>query len=176
METWRDIKGFEGKYKVSDKGNIASVERIIKKHKYGGINLSHNRLTKDGYERVRLTNNYGVVKDFRINRIVAEAFIPNPLGKPTVNHIDGDKRNNSVENLEWASLSEQMEHAYNHKLKNPKRGYDNVNSKLSAANVKFIRKNYCKYSRTFGSVALAKRFNVTHRVILSIVKHESYNN
>lgn len=76
------------------------------------------RLNVDGYPSVLLTNS-GKRMTTRVHRLVAEAFIPNPENKETVNHIDGNKENNNVSNLEWADRSEQMYHAYELGLKKP---------------------------------------------------------
>lgn len=101
MENWRDIKDYEGLYQVSDDGRVWSV--IKDKNRRGGI-LKATK-TKGGYLQVGLSNN-GVKKTY-IHRLVAEAFIPNPLNLTDVNHKNEDKTDNSVENLEWC------DHKYN---------------------------------------------------------------
>lgn len=108
VEEWRDIAGYEGLYQVSDWGNVRSLDRIIntKKEKrcYKGRML---KLTNkaDGYVLVSLWDT-GKGKDYRVHRLVAEAFIPNPENKPHVDHIDGDRSNNCVWNLRWCTQSE----------------------------------------------------------------------
>ena len=98
MEEWKDIAGFEGLYQVSSEG---SVRRIS-----SGRVLKHSIAGK-GYLYVKLGRNFRTT----IHRLVSIAFIPNPEGKPTVNHIDRDKTNNKVDNLEWATYSEQSIHS-----------------------------------------------------------------
>lgn len=99
MEEWRDVKGYEGFYQVSDLGNLKSN----KGYKKASIN-------QDGYYQTTLYKN-GVKRNVLVHRLVAEAFLPNPYNKPTVNHIDGNKLNNKLDNLEWATNKEQTQHA-----------------------------------------------------------------
>ena len=99
-EVWKDVVGFEGLYKVSDKGNVYSVERKDSRgHKRGGRILRPS-YDKDGYLLISLYKN-GKVKKKRIHRLVIEAFIPNPNKLPQVNHKDENLSNNELSNLEW---------------------------------------------------------------------------
>lgn len=116
-EIWKDIKNYEGKYQISNLGNVKSVYRKVN-HRYRGKEktttiyekILKKAVNKFGYEYVCLTvNNKG--KKLKIHRLVAEAFIPNPLNKKTVNHIDGNKSNNCVDNLEWSTYLENQHHA-----------------------------------------------------------------
>ena len=108
-EVWKDIVGYEGLYKVSDKGNIYSVERISSQgNKWGGITLKP-RYDKHGYFRVTLYKN-GKQKTRFIHRLVAEAFIPNPNGYSEINHRDENKINNYAENLEWCTIKQNNNH------------------------------------------------------------------
>ena len=113
-EIWKDIKNFEGVYMVSNLGNVKSLDRNTKKGFIKGKNLSLFK-NDNGYVRVSLQVN-NKSKSFTVHRLVAEAFIENPLNKPQVNHIDGDKKNNYVNNLEWATRFENMKHAYDNRL------------------------------------------------------------
>ena len=106
MEEWRDIKGYEGRYKVSNTGKIFSC--ITNKE-------LHQSKTGSGYLKVCLSNGERIVGK-SVHRIVAETFIPNPGKKRTVNHIDGNKTNNDVTNLEWNTYSENLRHAYKNGL------------------------------------------------------------
>ena len=109
-EIWRDIDGYEEVYRVSNFGRIKSLSRMIFNGK--GYYLSKEKILKGsknekGYLQVELLG-----KPMLIHRIVATMFIDNPYNKPQVNHIDGDKTNNHVLNLEWCDNSENQIHAY----------------------------------------------------------------
>ena len=112
----------------------------------------------------------------RVNRLIAQAFIPNPENKPTVNHKNGNKLDNRVENLEWMTREENMQHAYDNALKKPTRGPFNAQAKLSESDVRYIRKHYKRQDKTFGTVGLAKKFGTSPRVIGLIVRGLSYKN
>jgi len=103
FEIWKDVLDTNGKYKVSNLGNVLSFVRGEKKLSYS--------VTKKGYARLRIFD-----KQMYIHRLVAEAFIPNVELKRQVNHKDGNKLNNCVDNLEWATQEENMQHAHDNKL------------------------------------------------------------
>lgn len=175
-EIWKDIEGYEGLYEISNLGRVKSLSKMsgscMRKEK---ILNSKNRLTKDGYARVNLYKE-GKGKDFRVCRLVATHFIDNPDNKPTVNHINGIKTDDCVENLEWATLNENMKHAYDTQLKKGMKGETNSQSKLTTEQVETIRKRYKRYSKTDGTVAIARDYNVTPRAINQIVNNKSYKN
>ena len=101
-EVWKDVVGYEGLYKVSDRGNVYSVVRISSiGRRIGGLILKPRSL-RNGYLHVNLCKN-GKVKTKSIHRLVAEAFIPNPNNFPEVNHLDENKINNELSNLEWCT-------------------------------------------------------------------------
>ena len=116
-EIWKDIKGYEGHYQVSNMGRVKSLKRTILKSN-GRYDTKPERILKIQYNE--RNNIYEVHlklnrkrKCHKIHRLVADTFIPNPENKPEVNHIDGRRENNKVENLEWATTSENLHHAYN---------------------------------------------------------------
>lgn len=172
MENWKDIKGYEGIYQVSDLGRVKSLSRLCGRVVVGERILKQS-FTKDGYKRVRLLHNDKDVTR-TVHRLVAEHFLPNDDPKMTVNHKDGNKTNNDVSNLEWVNRSEQMIHAYKLRLKKAMKGSINPQAKLTKEQVTYIRKVYKRQSTEFGTVALAKKFGVTNRVIGLIVRGLSY--
>lgn len=111
-EVWKDIAGYEGLYQVSNVGNVRSLDRKIKCKNsvrcYKGKPLA-NCVDDKGYSRVLLSV-AGKHKSVQIHRLVAQAFIPNPLGFPEVNHIDENPQNNCVDNLEWCSKLYNLEY------------------------------------------------------------------
>ena len=112
-EEWKDIKNYEGLYQVSNLGNVKSLERN-KSNGKGLVKIDEKILTQNitnwGYCKVALYKN-GARKYYKVHRLVAEAFIPNPNNKEQINHIDGNKLNNNVNNLEWNTRIENMNHA-----------------------------------------------------------------
>ena len=115
-EIWKDVP-FDSNYKVSNYGRIFSkrTNKILK-----------GELTEKGYIRVALTEH----KRYLVHCIVAKTFIPNPENKPQVNHIDGNKQNNYVDNLEWCTQSENMRHALKTGLKIMPKGKDVYNARV----------------------------------------------
>ena len=125
IEIWEDIIGYEGKYLVSNMGNVISVNYNNGKK----IKELTKTTCKKGYENVALYNN-GKRKYFKVHRLVAQAFIPNTNNLPCINHIDENKKNNFVENLEWCDI--RYNNNYGNRLKKimkPINQYD-MNGKL----------------------------------------------
>ena len=114
-EIWKPIKGYEGFYEVSNFGRVKSLERKVKANfHFGNTRTYKERILKSGnvkgYQQVTLRN--GISKHEFIHRLVAEAFVPNPKGYKTINHIDGNKKNNCADNLEWCTQKENVRHAW----------------------------------------------------------------
>lgn len=143
-------------YSVSEDGHIIN-------HATGRI--LHEYVGKDGYVRTQFDG-----KTKLVHRVVASAFIEKPQGKDFVNHKDGNKNNNSVDNLEWCTRSENMSHAYAMKLKTKMNGTKNGRCKLTTEEATFIKHNYLPRDKEFGAMALAKRFNVSYRTVSAIAK------
>lgn len=119
-EIWKDIEGYEGLYQVSNLGRVRSLGRKFprknntigfRKPKIKKLCETSKRKTKQGYLCTRLLDKNNNSKCEYVHILVANAFIPNPQNKPTVNHKDGNKHNNYIENLEWSTYSENNKHA-----------------------------------------------------------------
>ena len=110
-EIWKDIRGYEGLYQISNLGRIKSLPKWRVKYGYGEIILKQS-IGKKGYKVISLNKNKKR-KQYKVHRLIAEAFIPNPENKPQINHIDGNKLNNDINNLEWCTQNENIQHAYN---------------------------------------------------------------
>lgn len=140
MEEWRDIAGYEGIYQVSSMGNVRSLDRMGgNNHFYKGCVLK-KRLKKAGYLQVQLCKN-SEHKFFAIHRLVAIAFIPNPNNKPTVNHLDEDKTNNNVYNLEWATHRENTNYGTRTERMKKSKDYKAIGRKTSST---LINRGYGK--------------------------------
>lgn len=119
-EVWKPISGYEGLYEVSNMGRVKSVERDLPHKTYGTWHIRERILKpywagkkKNGqYLAVWLHCGHGVQRTYRVHRLVAEAFIEKVPGKDFVNHIDCDRSNNAVSNLEWCTLQENTAHAF----------------------------------------------------------------
>ena len=143
---------------------------------YVGLSVSPNgAVYRDGVlvKQYKLPHGYWIVnypkKAARVHRLVAMAFIDNPLGKPEVNHIDGDKGNNSIENLEWCTRKENMAHAFSTGLCSVREGEASPAAKLSDQEISEIVNQYVYRSEFFGCSALAKRYGVDQSRIHQIV-------
>lgn len=143
-EIWKDTT-CDNKYMISNKGNVFS--------KKNNIIMKQNTLKK-GYKRVQLSNG----KRYLVHRLVAEAFIPNPYNFPQVNHIDGNKQNNCVDNLEWCTQSYNMRHALNNGLKVAPKGKDVYNARAVIQLDK--NNNFIKEWETISEVK--KELKLTH--------------
>ena len=134
-------------------------------------------INKGGYEQVCVSlGSRDKKKTFSIHRAVAETFIPNIENKREVNHIDGNKKNNCVLNLEWLTGSENMKHASKTNLLHPASGTDHWSSKLSVEDVIYIRENYISGDSVYGARALGRKFNIDKNSILKIANGTSYVN
>lgn len=155
---WKDIKDYEGLYQISNTGLVKAMAKTWLSGEYrNSLRSKPETIIKcsikpNGYKQCTLSKN-GKVLNKRINRLVAEAFIPNPENKPEVNHKDGVKSNNHVSNLEWCTRQENLLHAYKNGLLKPARGENQGNSKLKNKVVDEIREKYSTGNYTYKQLA-----------------------
>lgn len=158
-EEWKDVKGYEGCYKVSNMGRIKSF-----KHEKDGRLLSPK--FNGNYNQIRLCKD-GVCNIFSIHRLVAIHFVENPLNKDQVNHIDGNKTNNFYKNLEWATHSENGLHAYETNLRVSQKGEVHGRSRLTEKEVLAIY--FLAHTGKFEQKKIAEMFNI-HLATVSDIK------
>lgn len=149
LKYFKPVKLYEGCFLVSTEGEIFSL-RTNKILRCG--------ISKNGYAVLssRLDGRNGKAICLKIHRLVAEAFIPNPENKPYVNHIDGNKTNNFVENLEWVTAKENVQHGI-------KLGLFDASHAVTYSDefIISIHKQLIPYDRNFGERALCRKYNIS---------------
>lgn len=164
-EIWIPILSTNGKYSISSIGNIRNNKT--------GYQLKIG-IGKQGYKQVVVRPNgiHNKCKLLKVHREIAIAFIPNPDNFPVINHKDGNKLNNSLDNLEWCTVTHNNKHAREMGLVvyNPHKGHEHSQSKLSKEDREFILKNYSRYDVNCTGRALAKKFGVDKMQIYRIIK------
>lgn len=166
-ELWANTGGdiYESDYQISTFGRVKSTkdghERILKPF-----------VDKDGYLNIAFSKNRHV-KKFKIHRLVALAFIPNPNNKPQVNHVFGNKMDNYVDNLEWCTDVENNHHAITIGLRKSHKG---TGRKLTDEQVAWCRKVHIPFDEEFGSTALAKKFGISQPRMSAILHRKTYKN
>lgn len=162
QEEWKTIKQYSN-YAISNTGKFKNIKtkRILKPF-----------LHKKGYFYITIApwGRQGKVVSLKLHRLIAEAFIPNPENKSQINHIDGNKLNNSLDNLEWVTAKENINHAINIGLINlesqyhPK-GIQCTHAVLNEELIEEIRKQYIPRHRQFGLRALARKYSLKHNTL-----------
>lgn len=168
-----DGEDYAGIYQVSTFGRIKSLRmccNVHKKYVYRERILKPN-INRCGYKYINL-NKIGKTKVFTIHRLVAIHFISNSENKKTVNHKDGNKQNNYIDNLEWSTYSENAKHSFKMGLQN-NQGENHPQHKLSNKDVIFIRKS--KKEKIFKQRELSKMFGVSESVISCAILKKTWN-
>jgi len=171
-EIWKDVKGYGGHYQVSNLGNSRSLDRKIKS-KNGVIkNLKGRNITitdnGNGYKKIGF---YIKGHQHYIHRLVLSTFKPmENMENLQVNHKDGDKNNNKLDNLEWVTDGENKRHSYDTGLH--KKGDNHVQCKTKSSDIVYIRKNYIPYHCEFSGASLAKKFGLSKCQISRIVNNK----
>ena len=176
-EEWKDIKNYEGIYQASSLGRIRSLDRIdtsgkrrkgrVLKRKYDGEKYPCVILSKGGNPRT-----------FHVHRLVAETFIPNTENKPTVNHIDENKENNMIDNLEWMTYKENAHHGTRIQRCYSGRDYEAIGRKISDTQKrKYINKPVIQYDLNMNMIAeyknvyeAAEQNHIDHAPILRVIR------
>jgi len=160
MEIWKDIYNYDGLYAVSNYGKIKNCKRNL---------IRKLQKSKSGYLSVELNKN-GVAKIFRVHRLVAYSFISKTIEENQINHINGIKTDNRVENLEWCTCSENHKHAYKIGLKS-KKGEKHHMCKLKNNDIFLIRK---MYKSGILQRNIANTFNVSRQHISAIINFKTW--
>ena len=162
-----------GRYMISNHGNLRSLDIIDRNGKeWEGRELKLT-LKPSGYLEVNLCKD-GKRLTCSIHRLVATTFLRNTDNKRTVNHKDGNKTNNRVDNLEWATYAENNQHALTNGLRVPLKGEQRYNSKLTEAKAKEIRERRAKNPKVWTYAKLAEEYEVTKGSIQDELQYKSW--
>lgn len=180
QEIWKPVIGienghFDGFYEVSNLGRFKMLPRRVNCNRGKGWRTTKEKVinghNSHGYMSVVLKND-GRKVCIGVHILVANAFIPNTHNKPTVNHIDTNRSNNNINNLEWATQQEQVDHAKSMGVVKVLKGEERAQSKLKNAHIRTIREVYKtgKYTKLF----LSKLFSVNPKCIADIVNYKTW--
>ena len=187
-EKWKDIEGYEGLYQVSNLGRVKSLKRVIRRK--DGNNITYNekilspRDSGKGYKKVCLNKN-GISKNYAIHRLVLETFSPcDNMKNLTVDHINFNRSDNRLENLRWASQSENVIYSYkNGRHLGSREGCKNGRATLSEEEVVNIRNMYNEglnvseiIYELYKIVKDDKEYNKIKQKIDKVVKNKTYKN
>jgi len=175
-EIWKEMPNFNGIYMASNTGIVKSLDHFCKS-KNGGKRIQIGRvlkttISKKGYFQISLSLN-GTRLHTGVHRLVALAFIPNTLNLPQVNHKDGNKLNNNIENLEWCTNKENCIHAVKNNLHNPNYGEKHHMSKLKNSDISNII-DRIKNGETMSLIAI--EFNMSVTAVSNIYHKKTYIN
>lgn len=168
------VAGFEGRYAVTENGDVWSLPKTVPVGTNGGVRVQPLRRLSatrghslGAHLRVYLAKD-GKKQPFWVHQLIAKAYLPNPLGLPFVNHLDGNPTNNHVSNLEWCTPQRNAQHAFKLGLvaMPPQSGERNSQAKLTESAVKLIRADYAAGQ---SCAAIARRFKINPKTVNDIV-------
>lgn len=173
-EIWKDIEGFEGLYQVSNLGRVKSLERYVYHGDKAMLRKERIRRPYDNQGYWNLTiNKDGKEYHTTIHQLVAKAFVPNPDNKPVVNHIDGDKKNNRADNLEWVTVAENARHAIKMGLISAEQCRINGRKSIDAT---AIRVKCEDTGQLFESIIAVKRYTKSDAIQENLHDHKRTHN
>jgi len=183
IEIWQDIPEYKGLYQISNLGRIKSLSRKM----WNGFNFWQSKerilkstLDRKGYYKIILCNENGH-KTHRIHRLIAQAFIENIHNKPIVNHINGITTDNSIKNLEWATVQENNQHAQDNLLNKARfsqrqkmsvKELNLKNRKITIEEAKAIRD--LRKETNYGGHKISKILNIPKTIVDGIIYRETY--
>lgn len=168
-EQWRNIPGYEGEYAISDLGRIKRLKDSAN-NSWKADRILAPRAMENGYLRIMLCKN-AAREEFLIHRLVLTVFRGGaPFSNAQVNHLNGDKKDNRPENLEWVTQSQNIKHAYD-VLGHKARGVSNHSTHLTEEDIRQIRALRQAGTR---SIVLARQFNISPRAIRDIVNRRTW--
>ena len=188
-EEWKDIEGYEGYYQVSNHGRVKSLSRKRTTGPKPGTlkeRILKGSINSDGYKNVKLYKN-GEKKTFKIHQLVVEAFIQKNESCECINHIDGDKTNNYIDNLERCTIKENVIHAFENKL-NPTKLNISMDEFINLVNqdktpnemaetlgcsVNTIRYRANKYNIKLNSIPRPKKYDINQKELRTMLKNNT---
>lgn len=171
-EIWKPVVWYEGLYEVSSAGNIRSIGRIDRLGRYKPATLRKKQLCSSGYHFIQFSDRNAIKKQILVHRVVASAFLESVEGKNEVNHKNGVKTDNRIENLEWVTRSQNNTHAIRTGLRQKLIvcGSRNTNSTITEDVARKIKLLYPDFSYT----ELAAMYGTTKAVVGSIIKGKTW--
>lgn len=176
-EIWKDIKGYEGLYQISNLGNVKKIKN--KKYNINKKEVEEKDINKCisigthklGYKYVKLTDKNGIRKNLFLHRIIAEEFIENPNNFNIINHKDGDKSNNDINNLEWTTQKDNVNHAWKNGLCENVRKVCAINGRKKSKKIIQKNKNGEVIKVWNSTMDIERELGILHNNITSCCKH-----